>query len=167
MSCWSALDANDMDLYLLFFSILAQEFHFPFAVVLYHLVLKLVMAGVARNLYRCFTGKSRVQIDWRKSFKKLAPTGIAAGIDIGFSNWGLELVTISLYVLWMWILSIYHYAGILSYTNIVWYLTIRYTMTKSSTIVFILFFAILFGLEKKVFCVYAFSKQQQEKWFSC
>lgn len=65
-------------------------------VVLYHLVLKLVMAGAVRSTYRCFTGKSRVHIDWRKSFKKLAPTGVAAGIDIGFSNWGLELVTISL-----------------------------------------------------------------------
>lgn len=75
-----------------------QEFHFPFTVVLYHLLLKLVMAGAVRYLYRCYTGKSRVHIDWRKSFRKLAPTGIAAGIDIGFSNWGLELVTISLCV---------------------------------------------------------------------
>lgn len=56
------------------------------------------MAFAVRHFYRCFTGKSRVQIDWKKSFKKLAPTGIAAGIDIGFSNWGLELVTISLCV---------------------------------------------------------------------
>lgn len=74
-----------------------QDFHFPFTVVLYHLILKLVMAGALRCLYRCFTGKSRVHVDWAKSFRKLAPTGIAAGIDIGFSNWGLELVTISLY----------------------------------------------------------------------
>lgn len=45
------------------------------------------MAGVLRQLYTCFTGKSRIHIDWRKSFRKLAPTGIAAGIDVGFSNW--------------------------------------------------------------------------------
>ncbi|XP_031618621.1 solute carrier family 35 member C2 [Contarinia nasturtii] len=99
---------------------LLKGFHFPFTVVLYHLLLKLVMAGLIRYLYKSITGKSRVHIDWKKSFKKLAPTGVAAGIDIGFSNWGLELVTISLY-----------------------------TMTKSTSIIFILFFAILFGLEKK------------------
>lgn len=51
-----------------------QEFHFPFTVVLYHLLLKLVMAGSVRYLYRCYTGKSRIHIDWRKSFRKLAPT---------------------------------------------------------------------------------------------
>lgn len=53
--------------------------------------------------------------------RSVAPTGLASGIDVGFSNWGLELVTISLY-----------------------------TMTKSTTIIFILGFAILLGLEKKV-----------------
>lgn len=73
-----------------------QEFHFPLSVVLYHLILKLVMAAVIRIMYTCLTGRSRVHIDWRKSLEKLAPTGVAAGMDIGFSNWGLELVTVSL-----------------------------------------------------------------------
>lgn len=73
-----------------------QKFHFPFTVVLYHLILKLVISAIIRILYKCFTGKSRVHIEWKKSFRKLAPTGVVAGIDIGFSNWGLELVTISL-----------------------------------------------------------------------
>lgn len=77
-------------------SLYFQSFHFPFAVVLYHLILKLVIAAILRFTYICFTGKTRVHVDWKKSFKKLAPTGVAAGIDIGFSNWGLELVTISL-----------------------------------------------------------------------
>lgn len=61
------------------------------------------------------------RIDWKIAVRKLAPTGIFSGIDIGFSNWALELVPISLY-----------------------------TMTKSSSIIFILLFAILLGLEKKV-----------------
>ncbi|CAH2035694.1 unnamed protein product, partial [Iphiclides podalirius] len=52
--------------------------------------------------------------------RSVGPTGFASGIDVGFSNWGLELVTISLY-----------------------------TMTKSTTIIFILGFAIFLGLEKK------------------
>lgn len=129
--------------------IILQVFHFPFTVVLYHLVLKLVMAFAVRHFYRCFTGKARVEIDWRKSLKKLAPTGIAAGIDIGFSNWGLELVTISLCVFILLSLTVnitkFFFICYLSRSA-----SIRYTMTKSTTIIFILFFAILFGLEKKV-----------------
>lgn len=66
--------------------------------MLYHSVLKLSVAAVLRLTYKCVTGIPRVHIDLKKSTKKLAPAGIAAGIDIGFSNWGLELVTISLFV---------------------------------------------------------------------
>uniref|UniRef100_A0A1B0FR02 Sugar phosphate transporter domain-containing protein n=1 Tax=Glossina morsitans morsitans TaxID=37546 RepID=A0A1B0FR02_GLOMM len=92
----------------------------PLSIVCYHLVTKLILATCVRAIYRCHMEKTRVQLDWHTSIRKMAPTGIASGIDIGFSNWGLELVPISLY-----------------------------TMTKSSTIVFILIFAILLGLEKK------------------
>ncbi|KAH8415532.1 hypothetical protein KR222_002463 [Zaprionus bogoriensis] len=92
----------------------------PLTIVTYHLVLKFMLAALIRSLYRIQMGKSRVQLDWRVAVRKMAPTGIASGIDIGFSNWGLLLVPISLY-----------------------------TMTKSSTIVFILLFAILLGLERK------------------
>lgn len=101
------------------------------------------MASLLRYLYKSFTGKSRVYIDWKKSFKKLAPTGVAAGIDIGFSNWGLELVSIPLYVRNQCNAK-YHVFMCLHYFSF------RYTMTKSTSIIFILFFAILFGLEKKV-----------------
>lgn len=100
---------------------LIKELKFPLSIVSYHLVLKLIMASLARAIYRAVVGKSRIQLDCRTSVRKMAPTGLASGIDIGFSNWALELVPISLY-----------------------------TMTKSSTIVFILIFAILLGLEKKV-----------------
>lgn len=84
-------------------------------------MVKLLIACFIRAIYKCVVGKSRIQLDFRTSVRKMGPTGLASGIDIGFSNWGLELVPISLY-----------------------------TMTKSSTIVFILIFAILLGLEKKV-----------------
>jgi solute carrier family 35 protein C2 len=53
-------------------------------------------------------------------FKRLSLIGISGGLDIGLSNWSQEFVTVSLY-----------------------------TMTKSSAIVFILGFAILFKLEEK------------------
>jgi hypothetical protein len=71
--------------------------------------------------------------------KKVLPTGFASGIDIGFSNWGLELVNISLY-----------------------------TMTKSTTIIFILFFAILLRLEKKVIsaCEFWFTNFSDTVFFS-
>uniref|UniRef100_A0A182PP50 Sugar phosphate transporter domain-containing protein n=1 Tax=Anopheles epiroticus TaxID=199890 RepID=A0A182PP50_9DIPT len=99
---------------------LLQRFKLPLFVVLYHLVIKLLLSAVVRAVLRCVTRKPRILLDWRTSVRKILPTGLASGIDISFSNWGLELVKISLY-----------------------------TMTKSTTIVFILIFAILLKLEKK------------------
>ncbi|XP_065359500.1 solute carrier family 35 member C2 [Calliphora vicina] len=99
---------------------LIKELNFPLSIVSYHLVLKFIMASSARGIYKAVVGKSRIQLDCRTSVRKMAPTGLASGIDIGFSNWALALVSVSLY-----------------------------TMTKSSTIVFILIFAIMLGLEKK------------------
>lgn len=124
---------------------LVKVIRLPFAIVTYHLCVKLLMATIIRflnnhhktkkakniidnnNCYNSNTinnnnnSKLTHRIDWKIAVRKLAPTGIFSGIDIGFSNWSLELVSISLY-----------------------------TMTKSSSIVFILLFAILLGLEKKV-----------------
>lgn len=75
---------------------LLEGFHFPLSVVLYHLVVKLFLSAVIRLIYRCITGRSRILLDWRTFYRNMAPTGLASGIDIGFSNWGLELVKISL-----------------------------------------------------------------------
>lgn len=106
------------------------------------------MSGLIRTIYSLVSGKSRVHLDCRTSFKKISPCGIASGIDIGFSNWGLELVTISLlvHIFYLYIILIYRFTIILYYFI---YFS-RYTMTKSTTIIFILFFAILLKLEKKV-----------------
>ncbi|XP_017862850.1 PREDICTED: solute carrier family 35 member C2 [Drosophila arizonae] len=97
-----------------------RELPFPLTIVTYHLIVKFLLAALVRSIYKMRVGKTRVQLDWRVAVRRMAPTGVASGIDIGFSNWGLALVPISLY-----------------------------TMTKSSTIVFILLFAILLGLERK------------------
>ncbi|XP_017029891.1 solute carrier family 35 member C2 [Drosophila kikkawai] len=97
-----------------------RQMPFPLAIVTYHLMVKFLLAALVRRIYKLHVGRSRVQLDWRVALRKMAPTGVASAIDIGFSNWGLALVPISLY-----------------------------TMTKSSTIVFILLFAIALGLEKK------------------
>lgn len=109
--------------------------------MLCHLVVKLFISFVIRIVYRLVTGKSRIDIDMRTSLQKMSLTGVASGIDIGFSNWGLGLVTISLYASPITKTKLYLIFLIIPY---------RYTMTKSTTVVFILFFAILLGLERKV-----------------
>ena len=73
-----------------------QEFHFPLSVVVCHLVLKFVMASMCRTVWECYTSKQRVILNWGNFVKKVAPTRIANGLDIGLSNWGLELITLSL-----------------------------------------------------------------------
>ncbi|XP_077302562.1 solute carrier family 35 member C2 [Arctopsyche grandis] len=99
---------------------LLKGFHFPLSVVVYHLVVKFCLSALIRGILYLYTGTPRVALPFFTSLRCVAPTGIASGIDVSFSNWALELVTISLY-----------------------------TMTKSTTIIFILGFAILLGLEKK------------------
>lgn len=37
-----------------------------------------------------------VKVSWDVNVSKFAPIGISSGIDVGFSNWGLELVNVSL-----------------------------------------------------------------------
>ncbi|KAG8201912.1 hypothetical protein JTE90_027389 [Oedothorax gibbosus] len=97
-----------------------KDFHFPLTVVICHLVVKFMLSGMLRCSYQIYTGRQRVVLDWSTYFKQLAPTGIASALDIGLSNWSFEFITISLY-----------------------------TMTKSTCIIFILGFSLLFGLEKK------------------
>ncbi|CAO1324781.1 unnamed protein product [Diamesa hyperborea] len=99
---------------------LLKGYQFPFSVVLYHLFVKLVMSTIFRIMYRLFTGKQRVKLPVAIAFKRIAPTSFFGAIDIGFSQWGLEFVDVALY-----------------------------TMTKSTAIIFISFFAVVFRLEKK------------------
>ncbi|CAH1169688.1 unnamed protein product [Phaedon cochleariae] len=99
---------------------LYQNFRFPLITVLIHMTVKYLLATLIRLILIKRQGKKRVLVGWKDYILAVAPTGIFSGLDISLSNWGLELVNISLY-----------------------------TMTKSTTIVFILFFSILFKLEKK------------------
>ncbi|KAJ9573847.1 hypothetical protein L9F63_008771, partial [Diploptera punctata] len=98
----------------------AGTFHFPLSVVVCHLVIKFLLSLLCRAVWNCYSSKQRVIVDWENYVKKVAGTGVTSGLDIGFSNWGLELITVSLY-----------------------------TMTKSTSIIFILGFALLFKLEQK------------------
>ncbi|XP_026735956.1 solute carrier family 35 member C2-like isoform X2 [Trichoplusia ni] len=99
---------------------LLTDFKFPLTVVMYHLIVKWMLSVVVRLVLQVVTGSAPLLLPCMTCLRSVGPTGLASGIDVGFSNWGLELVTISLY-----------------------------TMTKSTTIIFILGFAILLGLEKK------------------
>lgn len=97
-----------------------KEFHFPLTVVICHLVVKFILSGIIRLAYQICTGKPRILLTWSVYVKQLAITGVASALDIGFSNWSFEFITVSLY-----------------------------TMTKSTCIIFILGFSLVFGLEKR------------------
>ena len=99
---------------------LIKGFHYPLLVVLTHLLIKYFLSALIRSVMKSLSGTARVKIPWSLSWKKLAVTGVASSLDISFSNWSFEFITISLY-----------------------------TMTKSTCVIFILFFAILFKLERK------------------
>lgn len=59
------------------------------------------------------------ELTWKKYWKTVAPNGVATGLDIGFSNYSLVFITLSFYV-----------------------------MCKSTTPLFLLTFAIIWGIEK-------------------
>ncbi|XP_022672120.1 solute carrier family 35 member C2-like isoform X2 [Varroa jacobsoni] len=97
-----------------------KEFHFPLIVVTCHLVVKFILSWLCRVVYTLFTRRTRVLLPWNVYVRHLAVTGVASALDIGFSNWSFEFITISLY-----------------------------TMTKSTCIIFILAFSLSFGLEQR------------------
>jgi solute carrier family 35 protein C2 len=86
-------------------------------------MIKFSAAALLRKCHRLVKGRDRVVLPWNDCLRCVAPIGIAASIDIGLSNWALEYITVSLY-----------------------------TMSKSTSIVFILVFAVLLALEKLVRC---------------
>ncbi|XP_059473583.1 solute carrier family 35 member C2 [Neocloeon triangulifer] len=97
-----------------------QDFHYPLTIVLCHLLIKFILAWLCRIIYEAATSRERPLVEWKSYASQVLPAGAASALDIGLSNWGLELVTVSLY-----------------------------TMTKSTSVIFILGFALLFKLEKK------------------
>ncbi|XP_064640979.1 solute carrier family 35 member C2-like isoform X2 [Lineus longissimus] len=96
-------------------------FRFPLSITIFHLFIKFLLALLCRTIWELKTGKERILLSWDLYVRKVAPTGISSSLDIGLSNWSFEYITVSLY-----------------------------TMTKSTSIVFILGFSLLFGLEKKM-----------------
>jgi len=97
-----------------------KEIHLPLTIVASHLLIKFLLALLIRFIYEVATKKQRVRLDCDVWVKKLSLIGLSGGLDIGFSNWGQVFITVSLY-----------------------------TMSKSTAIIFILGFALLFKLEEK------------------
>lgn len=98
---------------------LFKDFKFPLTVVIVHLFMKFLLAGLCRAIYTLVTGVPRVMLAWDVYWRKVLPPGAAAGLDIGLSQWSLEFITVALY-----------------------------TMSKSTALLFILVFAIIFKLEE-------------------
>lgn len=103
-----------------------QHLRFPMTIVTCHLVLKFCLAALSRQIMMssCWSGKpkpSRVVLSWRDYLSRVAFVAFFSALDIGFSQWSFEFITVSLY-----------------------------TMTKTTAVLFILMFALIFKLEKKV-----------------
>uniref|UniRef100_A0A673LF87 Collagen alpha-1(XX) chain-like n=1 Tax=Sinocyclocheilus rhinocerous TaxID=307959 RepID=A0A673LF87_9TELE len=98
---------------------LMKDFHFPLFMTLVHLVIIFCFSTLTRFAMQCWMGKPRVTLPWKVYLSKVAPTALATALDIGLSNWSFLFITISLY-----------------------------TMTKSSAVLFILFFSLVFKLEE-------------------
>ncbi|KAM6924696.1 solute carrier family 35 member C2-like [Xenentodon cancila] len=98
---------------------LMKDFHYPLFMTLVHLAVNFCLSALTRGLMQRWTGKPRVILNWTDYLWKVAPTALATALDIGLSNWSFLFITISLY-----------------------------TMTKSSAVLFILFFSLVFKLEE-------------------
>ncbi|XP_064321726.1 solute carrier family 35 member C2 isoform X4 [Phalacrocorax carbo] len=98
---------------------LMKSFPFPLLVTLLHLLFIFGLSAIARALARCRSGRPQAALSWADCLRRAAPAALSTSLDIGLSNWSFLYVTVSLY-----------------------------TMTKSSAILFILLFSLLFKLEE-------------------
>ena len=62
------------------------------------MVVKFLLATLIRTVIERKQGKQRILLEWKDYLMAVAPMGVFRGLDIGFSNWGLELIQVSLYV---------------------------------------------------------------------
>uniref|UniRef100_A0A7N4PKY6 Solute carrier family 35 member C2 n=1 Tax=Sarcophilus harrisii TaxID=9305 RepID=A0A7N4PKY6_SARHA len=98
---------------------LMKSFHFPLFMTLLHLVVIFLFSALSRALIQCCHQRPRVVLSWADYLQRVAPTALATALDVGLSNWSFLYITVSLY-----------------------------TMTKSSAVLFILIFSLIFKLEE-------------------
>ncbi|XP_051163493.1 solute carrier family 35 member C2 [Leptopilina boulardi] len=96
------------------------DFNYPLSTVVIHSLLKYVLCAFINCGRTFYKERQPIRLPWKTVIWALAIPGFATGIDVGLSNKSLEFISVPLY-----------------------------TMTKSTSIIFILFFAVLFKLEKK------------------
>lgn len=60
------------------------------------MIVKYLLAMIIRIILTKRQGQERINLNWKEFVVAVAPTGIFSGLDIGLSNWGLELVNVSL-----------------------------------------------------------------------
>ncbi|VDK66386.1 unnamed protein product [Onchocerca ochengi] len=94
------------------------NYEFPLFVVTCHYMIKYLFAMIIRFIMECKADR-RTRISFKDQLMWLVPIGICASLEIGLSNWGLKYVTVSFF-----------------------------TMAKSSSILFMVAFALLLNLER-------------------
>jgi len=99
---------------------LLKKLQFPLTIVLVHFIMKFIAAASCRAGYTMYTGIDRVTLGWSHVLGRIGVVAVVASLDIALSQWSFEYIDVALY-----------------------------TVTKSTSIVFILFFSLLFRLEKK------------------
>lgn len=126
--------------------IVFQNFKMPLFVVLCHFILKFFLAAMVRIYFALARRKTLVQLTWRHVLT-VGLTGCAGALDIGASNWSFKYITISL-----WIFEcVFKYIIVCAFSGSKWCFDVfRYTMSKSTCIVFILLFGVLLSIEKLV-----------------
>jgi len=100
---------------------------FPLTIVVCHLFLKFCLAAFCRQVYGYIYGywkneavDERVVLPWKLYLQRVLLVAATSALDIGLSQWSFEYITVALY-----------------------------TMTKTTSILFILGFGLALGLEKK------------------
>ncbi|XP_062822868.1 solute carrier family 35 member C2 [Anolis carolinensis] len=117
---------------------LMRSFSFPLFMTLLHLLVIFLLSGLARRGRGLALGggapagggasgrgghaptrKTRPLLPWDAYLRQVGPAALSTALDVGLSNWSFLYITVSLY-----------------------------TMTKSSAVLFILFFSLVFRLEE-------------------
>lgn len=98
---------------------LFKEWDIPMATTTIHFMITFLLCGFCRKARSISTGKKSVVLRWDQFFASVVPIGFASAFDIALSNWSMVYITVSLY-----------------------------TMVKSTSVLFILAFALALGLEK-------------------
>lgn len=95
-----------------------KSFKYPLITTCFHFLIVFILSACTRTIFSSCREKTTV-LEWNPYLKRVFVTGIVSALDIGLSNWSFVFITVSLY-----------------------------TMVKSTAVLFIMAFAIIFKLEK-------------------